>query len=199
MNTNNERIFKYLSDLMTENERNSFENELINDVKLSQEFLFYSEKLDNMKLDNVELESSYFNNLLPKVRNSLDKPVKNKTLTRLAFGLPTMAVVLFAGIIFIKSGVTTNNGTDIINEIVNNMDNEIVSSKYISDLDIDLQNIYNSENEHNANLDNGYDEATKRKLLTIYDYPVNEEILSASQLSKEELHSIYLKIAPPNY
>ena len=130
----------------------------------------------------------------------MEKPAKAKLLPRLAFGLPTLIVVVIIGIVFLKPGFNSTNGnTDIVNEIVENIDDEIVSSKYISDLDLDINTTYKTLNEKSENVEIVYDEQTKNKILSIYDYPLSDELLSVQSLSKEELTSIYSKIEPKNY
>lgn len=200
MNANSERILRYLSELMDEDEKAAFEIELKNNSSLSDELDMLRIKLKEFGLGDVETDERYFGSLLPKIRSRIESPAKNKLIPRLAVGLPTIAAVVIAGIIFIKTGTTSQNGsTDILNEIVNNIDDEIVSSKYISDLDLDVNSTYKTLHEKSESQELNYDETTKNKILAVYDYPVNDELLSVQHLSNEELASIYSKIAPKNY
>ena len=200
MNTNSERILRYLSELMTEKEKSKFKEELLADSILADEFNQQKTKLENLSVVNVEADERYFNNLIPNVRSRMEKPAKAKLLPRLAFGLPTLIVVVIIGIVFLKPGFNSTNGnTDIVNEIIENIDDEIVSSKYISDLDLDINTTYKTLNEKSENVEIVYDEQTKNKILSIYDYPLSDELLSVQSLSKEELTSIYSKIEPKNY
>lgn len=200
MNANSERILRYLSELMGEKEKSEFEKELKTNSQLSNELDVLRTKLRDFRLDDVNIDEKYFVNLLPKVRSKIETPAKNKFLPRLAFGLPTLVAVVIAGIVFIKSGSTATNGSsDIVSEIVNNIDDEIVSSKYISDLDLDVNSLYKTINDKSESQELNYDELTKNKILAVYDYPLNDELLSAQHLSNEELVSIYSKIGPQNY
>ncbi len=200
MNTNSEKILRYLSQLMDEKEKNEFELEIKTNTQLSNEFDLLKAKLNELNVSNVEFDERYFNALLPKIKNRIEKPAKSKLLPRLAYGLPTLAVVILSGIIFIKSGITTNNGVaEISTEIVNNIDNEIVSSKYISEFDLYVNGIYDYINDKSDYKEIDYDESTRNKILAVYDYPVDYELYSLEKLTKEELQSIYLEITPQNY
>lgn len=200
MHTNSEKILRYLSQLMDEKEKNEFELEINTNTQLSNEFDLLKAKLNELNVSNVEFDERYFNALLPKIKNRIEKPAKSKLLPRLAYGLPTLAVVILSGIIFIKSGISTNNGVaEISTEIVNNIDNEIVSSKYISEFDLYVNGIYDYINDKSDYKEIDYDESTRNKILAVYDYPVDYELYSLEKLTKEELQSIYLEITPQNY
>ena len=156
--------------------------------------------MENLSIENIEADERYFGSLIPKVRSRIEKPAKAKLITRLAFGLPTLVVVVIVGVVFFKSGFNSNNGnTEIVNQIIENIDDEIVSSKYISDLDLDVNTTYKTLNDKAESQEIVYDEQTKNKILAIYDYPLSDELLSVQSLAKEELTSIYSKIEPKNY
>ena len=200
MNANSERILRYLSDLMDEKEKTEFEKELQANSVLAAEMSQLKSKLENLSVGNVEADERYFSSLIPKVRGRMAKPAKTKLLPRLAFGLPTLVVMIIVSVVFLKSGSNSNNGnSDIVNEIIENIDDEIVSSKYISDLDLDVNTTYKTLNEKSENGEIVYDEQTKNKILAIYDYPLSDELLSVQSLTKEDLTSIYSKIEPKNY
>ncbi|KAF0152735.1 MAG: hypothetical protein FD143_663 [Ignavibacteria bacterium] len=200
MNANSERIMKYLSDLMDEKDKSDFERELKTNSYLTSELNLLRDKLNDFTIADTEVDERYFSLLLPKVRSRIAKPVKSKLLPRLAFGLPTIAAVVIAGIVFVKSGFNTDkSNSDMLNEIVNNIDDEILSSKYITDLDLDVNSIFKTLNGKYESQELNYDEPTKNRILAVYDYPVNDEMLSAQQLSNEELANIYSKIVQKNY
>ncbi|KAF0139463.1 MAG: hypothetical protein FD122_3230 [Stygiobacter sp.] len=200
MNANSERILRYLSELMDDREKIEFEKELETNSALADELSQQKTILENLSIENIEADERYFGSLIPKVRSRIEKPAKAKLITRLAFGLPTLVVVVIVGVVFFKSGFNSNNGnTEIVNQIIENIDDEIVSSKYISDLDLDVNTTYKTLNDKAESQEIVYDEQTKNKILAIYDYPLSDELLSVQSLSKEELTSIYSKIEPKNY
>ncbi|OGU69363.1 MAG: hypothetical protein A2279_11110 [Stygiobacter sp. RIFOXYA12_FULL_38_9] len=200
MNANSERILRYLSELMDDREKIEFKKELETNSALADELSQQKTILENLSIENIEADERYFGSLIPKVRSRIEKPAKAKFITRLAFGLPTLVVVVIVGVVFFKSGFNSNNGnTEIVNQIIENIDDEIVSSKYISDLDLDVNTTYKTLNDKAESQEIVYDEQTKNKILAIYDYPLSDELLSVQSLSKEELTSIYSKIEPKNY
>lgn len=200
MNANSERILRYLSELMDDKEKFEFEKELKANSVLTDEFDHLKSTLDDFSTANIEVDERYFNNLIPSVRNKMEAPARTKMLPRLAFGFPTFIVMIIVSVVFFKSGSDSRNGNaDIVNEIIGNLDNEIVSSKYISDLDLDVNTAYKTLNDKAENQEIFYDEQTKNKILAVYDYPLSDELLSVQSLSKEELSSIYSKIEPQNY
>ncbi|MBI3125393.1 MAG: hypothetical protein HYZ10_13405 [Ignavibacteriales bacterium] len=200
MNANSERILRYLSELMGDREKIEFEKELETNSALADELSQQKTILENLSIENIDADERYFDSLIPKVRSRIEKPAKANLLPRLAFGLPTLVVVVIVGVVFFKSGFNSNNGnTEIVNQIIENIDDEIVSSKYISDLDLDVNTTYKTLNDKAESQEIVYDEQTKNKILAIYDYPLSDELLSVQSLSKEELTSIYSKIEPKNY
>ena len=200
MNANSERILRYLSELMDDREKIEFKKELETNSALADELSQQKTILENLSIENIDADERYFGSLIPKVRSRIEKPAKAKFITRLAFGLPTLVVVVIVGVVFFKSGFNSNNGnTEIVNQIIENIDDEIVSSKYISDLDLDVNTTYKTLNDKAESQEIVYDEQTKNKILAIYDYPLSDELLSVQSLSKEELTSIYSKIEPKNY
>lgn len=200
MNANSERILRYLSELMDDREKIEFKKELETNSALADELSQQKTTLENLSIASIEADERYFSSLIPKVRSRIEKPTKANLLPRLAFGLPTLIVVVIIGVVFLKPGFNSLNGnSDIVNEVIENIDDEIVSSKYISDLDLDVNITYKTLNDKAESQEIVYDEQTKNKILAIYDYPLSDELLSVQSLSKEELTSIYSKIEPKNY
>ncbi len=199
MNTNRDRILKYLSDLMNENEREIFLRELEDSEELKAQFNLVESDLEKLSAGNIEADERYFSNLLPTIRNKMEKPVKNKLLPRLAFALPTLVVVVISIIFFQPKYNSSNGNIEFVNEIIDNLDDEIISSKYISDLELDISRDYKTFASNIENSEVALDESTKNRILTVYDYPLNDELLSAQSLTKEELENIYSKIPTKNY
>jgi hypothetical protein len=93
-----EKILKYLSNLLSENEKEKFEKEISESTELRAEIEKIKNNLNKIKsLGNVDLDTSYFNNLLPKVRERIEQKSKKKAINPLLL-MPTTAaliVVLF--------------------------------------------------------------------------------------------------------
>ncbi len=95
---NKDTILKYLSDLMGEDEKREFEAELKNNPVLKEEFNKYSESISNF-VDETQIEedTAYFNNLLPKVRMKVGKKRKARTIIFapvLSFGIVIFMLLL---------------------------------------------------------------------------------------------------------
>lgn len=91
-----ESILKYLSDLMTEPEKEAFEKEMDESAELKAEF----EKISSMLNDfsdskNIETEESYFVNLGPKVQQRLEKNKKTRFRWQPYIGFAMGILVLF--------------------------------------------------------------------------------------------------------
>ena len=74
MKTNEEKILKYLSGLLGENERTDFEKELSLSKELHDEFMYLKSRIDFLKLDHeIPLDERYFANMLPLMRKRMEK------------------------------------------------------------------------------------------------------------------------------
>jgi hypothetical protein len=70
-------ILKYLSDILDDKERSDFESELGKNSVLKDRFEVVSKNLEDLKqLTPVDSDTSYFSNLLPKVRKRMDAEPK---------------------------------------------------------------------------------------------------------------------------
>lgn len=97
---NKDTILKYISDLMEHDERIQFEKRLQVDSELKAEFESVKAKLNKFSNDaDIELDSSYFNNIVPNVRKKLDSST-SKGLTRFApafsFGIASLLIFLLS-------------------------------------------------------------------------------------------------------
>lgn len=199
MNTNRERIIQYIAELMNESERVLFSRELENSEELKAQYDSVKLDLEKFSIEKIEADERYFSNLLPSVRSKVEKPVKNKLLPRLAFAVPTLIVVVIAVLLMQTKYNSSSSNLEIVNEIIENLDDEIISSKYISDLELDVSSYYKTFASNTETNEVEFDELTKNRILTVYDYPLNDELLSAQSLTKEELENIYSKIPTKNY
>jgi len=184
---------------MNESERVLFSRELESSEELKAQYDSVKLDLEKFSIGKIEADERYFSNLLPSVRSKVEKPVKNKLLPRLAFAIPTLVVVVIAIILIQPKYNSSSSNLEIVNEIIENLDDEIISSKYISDLELDVSRYYKTFASITENNEVVLDESTKNRILTVYDYPLNDELLSAQSLTKEELENIYSKIQTKNY
>ncbi|MDP4192552.1 MAG: hypothetical protein Q8858_13380 [Bacteroidota bacterium] len=93
----NEDILRYLSGLMSEVEKEKFELELNHSEVLKKEFEKQISLLNKAKVleEDLSANSPYFNNLLPRVRQRMEKKKRFGLYPRFAFALPIAAVIAY--------------------------------------------------------------------------------------------------------
>ena len=102
-----DEILKYLSELMTENEKASFEKELASSDELKNELARYKNFLSGLNISNeIPDDSHYFQNLLPKVRMKLDKQKSRKWIPQFGYLIPTATAVF---LILMNTGKFNDN------------------------------------------------------------------------------------------
>lgn len=88
---NRDRILQYLSDLLSESEKEKFLDELKSDQTLKNEYQKIVLNLDKVKqLNDVEADERYFTSLIPKIKERKQP----KTFKIPAYALTSIAVVL---------------------------------------------------------------------------------------------------------
>lgn len=138
-------IFRYLSDLLNENERNEFESELKVDSNLQNRFEAIRSNLKNIKqLIPADSDSVYFSNLVPKIRERMDSGRSRKIFSgtvKKAFGFGLAAVLVMI--------VVLQNGEDTIEPVIESVTslfesangeelNEFIELRYSDLADYDL-------------------------------------------------------------
>lgn len=180
---NKDTILKYLSELMTESERIKFEERLKNDPELKSEF----EKIQNSlnvfsRNSEIEDDSNYFVNLVPKAREKMQSKKRKKSLVLVpAFSLAISILIIF----FLQfPGINKQSGFDIvissedISAFVTGMDSLNVDELFGTNF-IDEYAYYNSP------------EATDE-----FDFILDESIISEVDLNK--VNSYYVE-GPTSY
>ncbi len=169
MEKNKELILKYLADLMTENEKCIFENELKANYELKNE---YEKFIDLITVEKKIVSDSYFINLLPNIK--IKQAEKKKSYKRqIAFGVPSfVATIILVFVLFNKKSINNSN------EIYSQLNEPTMITEYVFELDEETQQKYYdiilSENISSIDLQN---EEEKEKLITIYDSILDNEIL----------------------
>ncbi len=76
--SNRDRILEYLSDVMAAGERERFDEELKSSGELRREFDMIKRTLKNVGYSSdTEVDINYFNNLIPRMRNRLNRKSKS--------------------------------------------------------------------------------------------------------------------------
>jgi hypothetical protein len=201
---NKDTIMKYLSELMTESERTQFEKRLKNDPELKSEFEKVQSNLSMLvKNSEIEDESNYFVNLVPKVRERMQAKQRKKS----AVLVPALAFAISILIIFFLQFPAINNqsGFDItvsneeLSVIVSDADslnaNELFTTNFIDDYEyynsqssFDEFDLYLDEsiisgadldavNSYYVESSTSYDDFSNEQVDIIYEDLINKKIL----------------------
>jgi hypothetical protein len=131
MKNNDKKILKYLSEFMTDAEKDEFERELKSNEALH---FRYEELKNNIKVfadTSIEhnLNENYFNSLLPKVRNRLDEKTSGSKKPAIISALASAAAVIIFIVLFDPGASNVdfsfNNYEEEISTILNSSDSEI--------------------------------------------------------------------------
>lgn len=192
---NKDTILKYLSELMTESERIKFEERLKNDPELKSEF----EKIQSSlyafsQSSEIEDDSNYFMNLVPKAREKMQSKKRKKSLVLVpAFSLAISILIIF----FLQfPEINKQSGFDIvissedISAFVTGMDSLNVDELFGTNF-IDEYAYYNSP-EATDEFDFILDESiiSEVDLNTVNSYYV-EGLMSYNDFSSEQVDIIY--------
>ncbi len=138
MKNNEEKILRYLSEMMTEKERAEFENQVSVLPELKEEFDAINGKLSEFKLTDGLLDERYFAALLPKVRLRAEKLNGSSFLKKIYYLVPTAAAALVGVMFLFKPAYTFDTHyKQLANQVVNNFSDQEVSRKYFDETDCD--------------------------------------------------------------
>ena len=193
MKTNKEKILKYLSGLLSENERTDFEKELSLSKELHDEFVYLTSRIDFLKLDHeIPLDERYFANMLPLMRKRMEKRDTAYYLKRIYYVAPTLAAVVVLLMFILKpSTVPENQYNTLANEVVNNISDQEVSQKYLYEIEGDPASIELTFREVNLNSELTADaDVSNDELMSLIEKNYSEDYSTLSKLSDKELEVI---------
>ncbi len=123
-----EQIVRYLDGQFSKEEEEEFEKSLLFDAELKYA---YSEYLKTMELISStklpEARADYFNDIVPRFRQSLNKPVKTLPFKKASFGFITIILFVFSFFIFNNYRVSTNPENVTMESITQNISDEQVN------------------------------------------------------------------------
>jgi hypothetical protein len=197
MKKNDERILKYLSDLMDEGERLDFEKELASSDELKSGLDSVSNQLDEVSYPKaIEADERYFANLLPRVRERLDKKKKLISWKSVYYLTSTAAAVVILSIFLFSSKTEFKTQyKDLANEVVNNFSDQEVSEKYFAELESNLADIIMTTSSERLNLKIPSEvEINGESYTRLIGSTVSEDYRTLSDLSDRELEIVYEKL-----
>ena len=197
MQMNEEKILKYLSNLMTDEETTAFKKELEISESLRKEFEIIKQKiLQISSVRDPDINDLYFANLIPKVQQKISS---NKSLWKRTYFYYVVPTVSAAAIIFFLFFNTKNNFEaqykEVATEIVSSISDNEVSEKYIKEI----------ENEPVEAIINGSDvmeikipaeiKIDNENYIKLIGNPIMEEYSSMDHLSDSQLEKVYNKLS----
>lgn len=197
MKKNDERILKYLSELMNEKERLNFEKELASSDELSNDLASITNQLEEVShLQAIEVDERYFANLLPRVRERLQKKKKMVLWKSAYYFTPTAAaVVILSFLLFNSKTEFETQYHELANEVVNNFSNQEVSEKYFTELESSPAEIIIPATSGEVNYQIPPEvEVNNESYTRLIDNPVSEDYRTLRDLSENELEIIYEKL-----
>lgn len=151
MKNNDDKIFKYLSELLDDKEKIEFERELKNDKALFHRYNALKNNIDNFADgdDKRKLNENYFNSLVPKVRARLDEKYSRRIKPSIIYAFSSVAAVIL--LVFLlnpgssKVDFSFNEYEDEISSIISNSESnfdEVLAGNYNYDYgDINIDEI----------------------------------------------------------
>jgi hypothetical protein len=197
MKKNEERILKFLSELMSENERLDFEKELANSDELKSDLASIKNPLEEACLPKtIEVDERYFANLLPRVRKRLEKKSKIISWKSAYYFTPTAAAVVILSFLLFSSKVEFDTQyKELADEVVNNFSDQEVSGKYFAELESNPADIILTTNSGEFSIQIPSEvEITRESYTRLIDNPVSEDYRTLSGLSEKQLEIIYEKM-----
>lgn len=189
MKTNKDLIAKYLSGLLSDEEKIQFEEKLTNDSILRKDLEKYY-KFNELELNKIQLDEKYFVNLLPRTREKIRSRSKSKS-HKLAVGIPSLVISILIVFILSKNNIKEINSYS--EEFFPYVNDSQVVQQYITDIDETTKETYYNLIVNEEPFLDIADENEKEKLLTIYDSLI-DDYYQEFNLSQNDLNSIISKI-----
>ena len=198
MKSYDEIIIKYFDNQLSADERSAFEKELEVNSDLQSSFDEYKKVNDTFsKSDKVLVSQEYFNTIVPRFRQSLDKSVKVFPVRKVSFAVATVIVILFSYLIFQNYIFNPGEESNSIQVFTQNLTSDEIDelADYISD---DSQALLNNGEKYQV-LDNidfslegiAANVSSEEKLQILTDYSINDIY---NLVSDEEFENAYNEI-----
>ena len=193
-----ELIVRYFDNQLSDDERIAFEKELETNSNLGNAFKEFNKVNEAFSTkDQILADQQYFNSIIPRFRQSLDKRRKVNPIGKLGFAIATIVVVISAYLVFQNYINSPDTNLDSLQSITNNLSGEDIDelADYISDDSQDLLSNgekYQVLDEMDFSLEGITANASpEEKSLILSDYGINDIY---SLASAEELENAYNEI-----
>lgn len=201
MKNNEDRILKYLSELMDEKERTEFENELSSSAELSNDFDLLKNKInDAVMAETITVDERYFINLLPRIHKRMKKRNKLLSWKTVYYAVPTAAAVLVFSLLMVNQKPNFDESyKDLANEVVNNFSDQQVSDRYFAELESSPADDILTQSNDDLNIKIPSDlEINNESYTRLIDNPVADDYSTLKGLSDKDLEIVYEKLNSAN-
>jgi len=180
MKNYNEQIVGYLDGQFSEEEKIEFEKKLRSDEELKKaytEFQHVNELISVAKIGNVD--EDYFNSVIPRFRQSLNKNIKVSPIKKLSYSFVTVIFLIFSFYIFNSYKASNNSENNTIESITQNISGEQINEMrdYLADNSWVVPNediVYQAVNENDFNIEGILQNISDEdKLNILTDYQIN--------------------------
>ncbi|MCX6174307.1 MAG: hypothetical protein NTZ27_06120 [Ignavibacteriales bacterium] len=197
MKTNKEKILKYISGGLTQEDQIMFEEELKKSDQLKTDYDNIKFQLDEITITREsKTDEMYFANLLPRVYQRIDKKKKFRKFRNIYYLVPTASavVVLFLFLLNTKTNYDTGY-KDLANEVVNNLSDQEVSDKYLTELEIDPSDyVLNQNNDELSVQIPSSLELNSDSYTRLIGDPLANEYSTLRNLTDNDLETVYKKL-----
>ncbi|MGK9477863.1 hypothetical protein [Melioribacter sp. OK-6-Me] len=146
-----EEILRYYSDLMTEEEKKLLEKKISDLPSMKEEFDKAGKLIERLRdCSNIEVDESYFINLLPRVRERLNIRKGRVVFEKIAYALSISVFVAFTLIIsFLNAPLNTEMNYSLEQEeIIRNLVTDYLTvDNFTDDYTIDIQTVDVEDNQ----------------------------------------------------
>jgi len=196
MKTINEEILKYLSGMMSDSEMKLFEEKLKISEELNSQLNSAREALSEFDIKSIDVNETYFNNLVPRIRQRLDSEKKYHLRKKLYYLVPALTIILLAIVFYPRNNNNLgNNLHELAEVVVNNIDDSEVTDKYSNYIILDASyNTLLSNKDFTVGLENS-NEAIPDSYFKLVDYSNTETLRALDNLPEEDLEKLYAELS----
>jgi hypothetical protein len=190
---NDERIIKYLEGELREEERVLFEKDLSNSETLQSDFADYKKVLkafDEQK--SFDTEKTYFNNLVPVIREKLEQHKNINPLRNVGFAAAFILIFVVGYFIFQPLFFSSSEQISTVEEFADNMTdaelNEMIEY-FVAEDETDLidEDVYKFEEDDLDNII--YSSTNEGKLAIISDFGLNNFLADIQEVEQEKIYN----------
>lgn len=185
-----ERLLKYFSGLMSESEKAVFEKELSGSEVLRREADSFRQMMAEFKGASEYSSSHYFNTILPRVRERIDRKKSPALRLKIAYGLSAAAIIALLFIINpFSSRQSSNSDFETAVAEMNDTDKSSLLGEFIEMDQGNLRTVINSETGSSDAIESKVSDALFRNEESKGKYVDTDDLIN--DLTPQEADKVY--------